>query len=304
MEFPMGVALFALGLAAGSFLNVVSLRYDPDRFLFARPVVGGRSTCPHCKKTLRWFELIPLISFLIQRGRCLRCGVRLSLQYPIVELLSGVIFVAVPWRVLSLHSYLPTPTLLVGAPTLPGAGVGVTFLLLSGIWILALLTLLLVALIDLRLRIIPDECNALLVLLGIAAAALTPALDGAGGSLLRSYGILMFVSSHVWLNKLLGFLAGGAGMLALAVLTRGRGMGMGDVKLAAALGALYGSPDIAVLLGTAFVLGALAGLLGIAVGKKTMKSALPFGPALTLAAAFVFFAGFEFVQWYLSAFVG
>ena len=135
-------------------------------------------------------------------------------------------------------------------------------------------------------------------------AFLTPAPDGSGGSLLHSYGILLSASSSVWLNKLFGFLAGGLGLLAILVVTRGRGMGFGDVKLAAALGALFGWPDVAVLVGISFVLGALAGLLAMATGGTTLKSALPFGPFLALAGAFVFFTGFEFVRWYLAVFVG
>ncbi|MBI2623742.1 MAG: prepilin peptidase [Candidatus Liptonbacteria bacterium] len=283
----MWLLLLVLGLAAGSFLNVVSLRYDPNRFLFARPVIGGRSRCIHCGTTLRWFELIPLISFVLQRGKCRRCKARLTLQYPVVELLSGLIFVFVPLRLSSLFYILHS-----------------TFYILSALWILALLTLLTAALIDFRLRIIPDECNALLVLAGAGVALLTPVADGAGGSLLHSYGILMFASQNIWLNKLLGFLAGGLGLLALLAVTRGRGMGFGDVKLAAALGALFGWPDIAVLVGMSFVFGAAAGILSVAARRKTLKSALPFGPFLGLAAAFMFFAGFEFVGWYLRVLVG
>ncbi len=292
MTFATGIVLFAFGLSAGSFINVISLRYDPARFLFSRRVIGlgardgaGRSHCPHCKKALRWFELIPLISFFLQRGRCRSCRARLSIQYPIVEILAGLVFVLVPLRLSSLFYILHS-----------------TFYILSALWIFALLALLLIAAIDIRLRIIPDEGNVLLIFAGIAVAALTPSADGAGGSLLHSYGILLFASPNIWLNKLIGFLAGGLGLLALLVVTRGRGMGLGDVKLAAALGALFGWPDIAVLLGLSFVLGAVAGLIGMAAGKKTMKSALPFGPFIALAAALVFFTGFEFVGWYLAAF--
>ncbi|MBI2888300.1 MAG: prepilin peptidase [Candidatus Liptonbacteria bacterium] len=290
MTFATGIVLFAFGLVVGSFINVVSLRYDPARFLFSRHAIGlgargeRRSYCPHCRKTLRWFELIPLVSFFLQRGRCRSCRARLSIQYPIVEVLSGLIFVFVPLRIVSLYYLLPA-----------------TYYLLCGAWIFALLTLLLIAAIDIRLRIIPDEGNVLLILVGIAVAALTPSMDVVGGSLLQSYGMLLFASSHIWLNKLFGFLAGGLGLLALLVVTRGRGMGLGDVKLAAALGALFGWPDIMVLLGLSFVLGAVAGILGMAMGGKTMKSALPFGPFIALAATFVFFMGFEFVGWYLKA---
>lgn len=80
--------LFVFGLIVGSFLNVVALRWDSRNF-------GGRSKCPNCSKTLRWFELIPIISFLIQGGRCKGCKARISYQYPLIEILTGLIFITV-----------------------------------------------------------------------------------------------------------------------------------------------------------------------------------------------------------------
>ncbi|MDP2642175.1 MAG: prepilin peptidase [bacterium] len=84
------VILFVLGAVVGSFLNVVSLRWDKRNF-------GGRSTCPICFKTLHWFELVPILSFLIQKGKCRGCGAKISYQYPIVEILTGLMFVTVPY---------------------------------------------------------------------------------------------------------------------------------------------------------------------------------------------------------------
>mgnify|MGYP001577015149 CR=1 FL=1 len=81
--------LFILGTIIGSFLNVLGLRWDSKDF-------GGRSWCPHCSTTLRWFELVPIFSFLIQKGRCRGCGAKISYQYPIIEILTGLIFATVP----------------------------------------------------------------------------------------------------------------------------------------------------------------------------------------------------------------
>lgn len=89
---------FVFGAIVGSFLNVVSLRYQPEQKVFDIKIIGGRSRCPHCGKTLTWYELIPIISFLIQLGKCRSCRHRLSFQYPIVEILSGFIFLVVPWH--------------------------------------------------------------------------------------------------------------------------------------------------------------------------------------------------------------
>ena len=87
------VFLFITGLIVGSFLNVLIIRYDPDRGLFHKTVVGGRSRCVKCLTQLRWYELIPLVSFFVLCGKCRTCRVGISMQYPIVELVTGGIFI-------------------------------------------------------------------------------------------------------------------------------------------------------------------------------------------------------------------
>ena len=84
------ISLFIFGMIVGSFLNVVGLRWDSRNF-------GGRSICPNCFKTLRWFELVPILSFLAQKGRCRNCMTRISYQYPLIELWTGLIFITVPY---------------------------------------------------------------------------------------------------------------------------------------------------------------------------------------------------------------
>ena len=98
----MLVLLFLLGTVVGSFLNVVGLRWDSPRHGGAWSNFGGRSICPNCFKVLRWFELVPILSFLIQKGRCRNCGTRISYQYPLIELWTGLIFVTVPYIFISV----------------------------------------------------------------------------------------------------------------------------------------------------------------------------------------------------------
>ena len=93
----MLVLLFLLGTVVGSFLNVVGLRWDSPRHGGAWSNFGGRSICPNCFKILRWFELVPILSFLIQKGQCRNCGAKISYQYPLIELWTGLIFVTVPY---------------------------------------------------------------------------------------------------------------------------------------------------------------------------------------------------------------
>ncbi|MEK7110466.1 MAG: prepilin peptidase [Patescibacteria group bacterium] len=280
----MTALFFALGAALGSFLNVVALRYDPDEFLFARAVIGGRSQCPHCRATLRWFELIPLVSFLIQSGRCRRCGAKISPRYFLVEVAAGM---------LALVAFLKF-----GAPDVWGREMA-----LAALWALMFLVLLLVALIDFRLTIIPDEANALIAALGVGIAAVgAPGFGLVSGSFLGSYAIIFGARENIFLNIAVAVLAATVLFGALVGVTRGRGMGIGDLKLAVALALPFGWPDVLLLFAFAFIIGSLVGGVAILLRRMTLKSALPFGPFLALAALIVFLWAEPMVAGYFSLF--
>ncbi|OGY98322.1 MAG: hypothetical protein A3A43_00810 [Candidatus Liptonbacteria bacterium RIFCSPLOWO2_01_FULL_56_20] len=287
----MWVILFFFGAALGSFLNVIAVRYDPDSFLLSRRVVGGRSHCPFCRRHLRWFELIPVVSFLIQRGRCRTCGHGLSIQYLVVEVLTGAIFVVVPLY-LRTHFFLLFSTF---SPAL--------FAIQAALWIAVFVALLLLALVDIRLMLIPDEINVFLGAAGLIALFAAPPIHSVTqGSFLRSYALLFGVAGPPWANHIMGAFLAAAFFGAFVALSRGKWMGFGDVKFGAALGFLFGWPDIALVLGSAFVLGSLVGIVALGRREKTMKSLLPFGPFLALGAAAVFFFGYEIVHWYFTLF--
>jgi leader peptidase (prepilin peptidase) / N-methyltransferase len=273
--------LFVFGLVIGSFLNVVSLRYDGDHFILDPRVIGGRSHCPHCKKTLRWFELVPLLSFLLQGGRCRNCKTRLSIQYPVVEFLYGATFVLVPWRVATLAAASPLVWLF------------------AGLWTLIFIVIFLVAIIDLRTGIIPDELNVTLGILAIGLAAVAAALPAGGASLLGTLGNFFAVSGGVWISRVIGAVAGFIFFEFLLLVTRGKGIGMGDVKLALPLGFIFGYPDILSVIGFTFICGAIWGVALILLKRKTMQGALPLAPFLAFSAVFVFFLGAPVAQWYL-----
>lgn len=276
--------LFIFGLAIGSFLNVVALRYDGEHFLFSEKKIGGRSHCPHCKKTLRWFELIPLVSFAIQRGRCRNCNAGISWRYPIMELLSAAIFVAIPLR-FSYASYFAVHT--------------ASFVGFSTIWIVVFELLLLVAYIDILLGIIPDELNIALVIMGLVAIWFMATNFGIGNvSFFGQFAGIFGFQQNVWINHIFAGVFGVGFFGALVAVTRGKGMGMGDVKLALPLGLLFGWPDILIVAMLAFIMGGVFGVAVIAAGKKTMKSAVPFGPFLVVAAALAFFWGSALFNWY------
>jgi prepilin signal peptidase PulO-like enzyme (type II secretory pathway) len=260
--------LFVFGVAIGSFLNVVTLRYDGEHFLLNVKAIGGRSHCMHCKKTLRWFELIPIASFLIQGGRCRECKARLALQYPIVELLSGLIFVFVPLAVFAGASMT--------ASAASSIALGAT------LWVAVFEALLAMSVIDIRMGIIPDEINIFLAVVGVLLT-IVPGWQG----------------SAVF-GALIGAAVAGIFFALLIAITRGKGMGMGDLKLAIPLGLMFGWPGIVFMLAFSFIIGAVVGVFAIARGKSSMKSSLPFGPFLALGAAVMFFWGVPIIGWYLS----
>ena len=279
--------LFILGLAAGSFLNVVSMRYKPEQRLFDFKVIGGRSRCPNCRRELSAAELIPLISFLIQKGRCRSCGIRLSWQYPLIEALAGLIFVLVPLRLANLYALAPNEI----------------FYFLSFLWILFFLALLLISIIDFRHYVIPDGMNWFIAGSGVifVFVKLFSGYDFPfHGSFLSNYALVLSFAQGILANHFFGIIAG-AGLFGLIIyLTKGTGMGFGDLKLAAALGLALGWPDVLFAELFAFLIGGIISAPLLFSGRKTMKSALPFGPFLASGVAVLFFAGSEILNWYFG----
>lgn len=262
---------FIFGLIVGSFLNVLSMRYKEDKFLFSSQILGGRSHCPHCGKTLSALELMPVLSFIFQKGKCKTCKAKIGWEYPVVELFSAFIFFFTPFI----------------ARTIP----------LSILWVSIFEILLLASLIDKRLRIIPDELSALLGIAGILSVFYEINLVG-------PYFLLFGSVPSPWLNHLLG-LAVAAGFLGLVFLiTQGRGMGFGDVKLGAVLGLILGWPGSLVFLVLSFLLGGLVGILLILFRQKEMRSSVPFGPFLSLGFLMLFFFGQNILTFYFETLTG
>ncbi len=288
------IILFIFGLAIGSFLNVVSLRYKPGNNpagILDLKVIGGRSHCPYCYKTLSWYELIPLLSFIIQFGKCRSCGHKLSFQYPFVELLSGLIFVLVP--------------LIAG------------YWLLVIIWLLVFILFLLLSIIDFRHYIIPDSINLFLAILGVVLIGIyifqfnNPIIHKfSNNSFLGHYSLLfdfwpLSVVSGQWSVVVSHFFAAFVVMAFVAtiiILSRGRGMGWGDFKLVGALGLIFGWPDILMVLFLSFIIGSIFVLPLLIKKQKTMKDVVPFGPFLIIAASLTFFFGYQIIDSYFKLF--
>ncbi len=255
----------ALGAVVGSFLNVVSYRL-PAGLSVVRP----GSACPACKHPIRPWHNIPILSWLLLRGRCHDCGANFSIRYPLVE--AGT---ASLWITLYLH-FIPGPDALLAGP-----GPMVPFLLYGGYFS----ALLAISLIDADHFIVPDSISLPLVPIGIAVVAL---LDM---SQLSPITVPQAVS---------GALAGALSMLALAGAGRallGReALGMGDVKLVAAIGAWQGvHPTLLLTVFIASLLGSVVGIGYMAVHGRQRHLKLPFGPYLCGGALLAWLWGADVV---------
>jgi prepilin signal peptidase PulO-like enzyme (type II secretory pathway) len=293
--------LFLLGLAIGSFFNVIAFRFKEGQFIFANKVVGGRSRCMHCKRTLAWYELVPLFSFLLQLGRCRSCGHRLSLEYPLVEFLAGLLLPLVAFYFFNFKrlDYLSLAT-------------GNHSFMLWGavaIWSLIFLFLLLLSVIDYREYLIPDEIPYFLAAFGIVWVACLVFFSSSGGkaltfsgSFVGEYAFIFGILSNIWLNHLLGALAGALTIGAIFFLSRGRAIGFGDVILLGVLGFIFGWPDVVLILLLSFLIGAAVSVVLLIRRAKGMKDFVPFAPFIALSSLIVFFYGADILHWYFIVF--
>lgn len=246
----MGLFIWALlGLVVGSFLNVLI-----DRLPRGQNVIWGRSHCDWCKRRLYWYELIPLLSFFIQGGRCRHCRHKLSWQYPLVEAVTALGFVAGGY----LYGYS----------------------LLNIGYLLIFSSLLVIFFADFKYQIIPD----VMVEIGIL------------GALLRLFSSPDF-SITVVSNFVITALAGSGFFLLLWLVTRGRGIGLGDAKLAFLLGLVLGYPRFVVAGYAAFLTGAVVGVILILTGKKSLKSRVAFGPFLIEGSVVALIWGKVILRW-------
>lgn len=248
------VFIFLLGTIIGSFLNVVIYRFNSGK-----SITTGRSICMTCNKTLRWYELIPLFSFLIQGGRCRRCASTISHQYPLVEFGTGVIFVLIAFHFMPLLSFSQS-----------------IYVAMVALYTLMFCLLIVIAVYDIRHKIIPDA-----LVYSYAFVALV-------GIFINHTGIGSFwITPTMW-----GVLAGpicAAPFALLWLVSRGRWMGLGDAKLILGIGWMLGLTQALAALTLSFWVGALAGIIIMLMHSKKvgMKTELPFAPFLILGTLIV-----------------
>ncbi len=275
--------MFVGGLCVGSFLNVVA-----DR-LITGGSLGGRSHCDSCHRRLVWYELIPVISYILQKGAC-RCDKKsmLSWQYPIVESITGLIFMLL-WiyrigifsALCRLHSMsfdmiLDTPTVCLQlSPRHLEALFFCALCMLFSSLVVLIIT-------DIRNQIIPDVIQGVI-----------------GLSIVFMYVIMPYTIRHIGLLLASGFIVA-LPLLVVYLVTGGNGMGFADVKYALLMGMLLGGVGGFFALHLAFTVGAVVGFGLVLFRSAEMKTALPFGPFLVLATILLLLWGEHIVLWLLG----
>jgi len=297
MIYLLYAIIFLFGLGIGSFLNVLICRYSPEGRFFDLNKLRGRSHCPYCGKTLSFWELIPVLSFVFQGGRCRSCRHFLSLQYPFVEIISGLIFLGVSLYLSKFYGL---------SESFFWGQASVVYYVLAVLWIIVFLILILMAAIDLRYFVIPNGLNVVLLVLGIIVTAVLilygDVLPLFRDSFLRNYVLVFSPFESILINHLIGAVLGTVFFGLLWFLSRGRAMGFGDVKLALGGGLLFGWPDIGLALLISFLLGGLWSFIRLILGKSGMKDRIPFAPFLVLGMILTFFLGSQIIQGYFSLF--
>jgi leader peptidase (prepilin peptidase)/N-methyltransferase len=248
------ISAIIIGFMVGSFLNVVIHRLPEGR-----SIVRPRSFCPVCRKTIPWYENIPVVSYTVLRGRCSGCGARIPLRYLVVEILGGAL------------AYL----------TVTSFGVTVDAVFVFS-FVMALMA---VTIIDWKHRIIPDAISLPFILIGLAWSFINPGLS---------------LTSSV-----LGVIAGGGGLYAVSAVYRllrhSEGMGGGDVKLMAMIGAFLGLRLVLPVILIASFVGSVYGIVLMRKGGNA-RTAVAFGSFLAPAAAVCMFFGTNILSWYLQGF--
>ncbi len=249
---PLLTAAFIFGACIGSFLNVCIHRIPKGQ-----SVAFPGSSCPFCKHSIPWYLNIPIVSFVVLKGRCRQCDTPISARYPAVEILAGIVSAALVFKF---------------GLTIP-----------SLFWFVFISVLIIISFIDMDLQIIPD--------------------------ILSLPGIVIFASSFIFIpeitlrDTITGILLGGGSLYAVALtyyfIRKEEGMGGGDIKLLAMIGAATGWKGVLFTIMTGSLLGTIAGIMIMIATRITdIKLRIPFGPYLSAGAVLYIFFGKQIIQWY------
>ena len=242
---------FLFGLALGSFLNVCI-----HRIPLKKSIVHPPSSCPQCGQKIKAYDNIPVISYIFLLGKCRYCKAPISLRYPVVEIITGLLSTALFVRYGFHYKYL--------------------------IYLAFSASLVIISFIDLQHKIIPDIISLPGIIIGLA---------------------ISIIFHHIsWLNAMIGALGGGGSLFLVAVVfekvTGREGMGGGDVKLLAMIGAWMGWRALPFIILISSLTGAIIGGGSLLLTSRGLQTKIPFGPFLALGALIYLFFGYELVSWY------
>ena len=290
------IFIFIFGLIIGSFLNCVIYRLEKEKSL------SGRSFCPNCQHTLSWQDLLPVLSFIILRRKCRYCKQKISWQYPAVEIATGILFLLI----FNFSAF---------APLINGASAdrqflifnfqlnyynGITTILpfITTLYLLIIFSLLIIIFVyDLKHYIIPDKILFPAIILVIFYKLFFWLFSN--WNLIESWK-LKIENLGLLANPLASAFGACLFFLIIFLVSMGKGMGFGDVKLAFFMGLFLGYPNILAALLISFWIGAIIGIILILLKRKTIKSEVPFGPFLILGTFIALFWGQNIINWYLN----
>ncbi|MFZ2226854.1 MAG: prepilin peptidase [Candidatus Moraniibacteriota bacterium] len=263
----MFIIFLILGLIIGSFLNVVVYRINLAETLL------GRSHCPKCQKTIRWYDNVPVLSFVLLKFRCRDCGEKISWLYPVVELLTGIVFALLGAKFFVLTD---SATWLITSYYLISAAALIVILVYDFLYL---------------------EIPGIVLWLGVGFAVFCNlVLDGQGTQVLGN------LSDSATYSGTLAAMVAFIFFFLLSFLSKEKLLGMGDAYLVIFLGLILGWPKILLGLFLAFAIGAIYGIILIALKKKKLKSQVPFAPFLAIGTIIAMLYGTAIIAWYLKFF--
>ena len=282
--------IFISGCFFGSFLKLTA-----DRTIKGESIVFGRSKCDYCKVYLTPLNLIPLLSYVFQRGKCSKCGKNLSILYPISEIVTGTLFLGTAVYLDLFKNFN-------------------TYFLIYFIYLLVVISFYIIMVFsDLKYMLIPDKVVYTAIWLVFGFLTITLIIDvystyhdittNVIGKYLIQAGYLRNQLTFIFKNYLVtlgsSFLISFF-FLSLIILTKGKGMGGGDVKLGFLIGLFNGFPYNVLGIFLGFVIGSFVSLILILLKKKTVKDIIPFGPFLIAGSLVSLFFGKYIISWYFG----
>lgn len=298
MELGILTLGFLFGATLGSFIKVWA-----DRSLNGRSF-GGRSYCESCKKQLRWYDLFPIISYLLLRGKCRYCRKKISFEYLATEVITGLLFAYLIYQSLILSNFFSKD--LIAQVLILGD---------SQIKVFALAIFIAVFITDIKKGLIPDKITypgiIILFLILLIESILKIILiyfslkdHPVGKFLLPPHSDYFFrhalLAAEPLTNGIVAAASLGLFFGLLIILTKGKGMGGGDLKLSIFMGLAMGLAQSVLALMIAFISGSILGIFLVLLRKKKINQTIPFGPFLSLGGAVAILFGSKLISWYVS----